>query len=348
MRLLPIIILSLTGSLAAGEATAYPLWDGQETVADYAKRVNLPATKTLDLGNGVKMELVLIPAGIFIMGTPEPTAVDEDGFHKRILTGQALLAVSATALLVILVVVIGKAVRKRQRPKFSLLWLLAMTVMAGSCVLGGLHWRQSAKGLADYQAAMARFKAASDNEKHAHLVTLPQPYYMGKYVVTQKQYQVVTGENPSCFKGNDNPVDHLIWDEAVDFCRKAASQTRQSIRLPKEPEWEFACRAGTTTTYNSGDAESDLARVGWYSSNSNSTSHPVGQKEPNAFDLYDMHGNICEWCMDSDPQGYGVLRGGSWESLPIGCTSAFRRKDSPAMRYMDTGFRVVVPVIGQP
>ena len=88
MRLLPLILM-LAGSLVAGEATpAYPLWDGSEPVAEYAKKVNLPPTTTLDLGNGVKMELVLIPAGKFIMGTPEPVAVDEDGFHSRILTGQ--------------------------------------------------------------------------------------------------------------------------------------------------------------------------------------------------------------------------------------------------------------------
>src|SRR5471032_832039 len=121
MRLLLLVILMLAGSLFAGEPTpAYPLWDGQESVADYAKKVNLPPTKTLDLGNGVNMELVLIPAGKFVMGTPEPVAVDEDGFRKKIVTGQALLAASAGALLVMLAVIIIQAVRKKRRPQVSL------------------------------------------------------------------------------------------------------------------------------------------------------------------------------------------------------------------------------------
>jgi len=146
MRRLPLLVLIVFGSIAAGEQQtqpAYPLWDGTESVADYATKVNLPPTKTLDLGNGVKMELVLIPAGKFVMGTPEPAPVDEEGFRKKIVTGQALLAASAVALVAILTVVIVQAIRKRQRPRYSLLWLLAMTVMAGGCVLSGLHWRNS-------------------------------------------------------------------------------------------------------------------------------------------------------------------------------------------------------------
>src|SRR4051812_32156489 len=125
MYVLPLIFFMLAGSLIASEQTCL-LWDGHESVAEYANRVNLPPTKTLDLGNGIKMELVLIPAGKFIMGTPEPAPVDEEGFHKKIVTGQALLAVSGVALLVMLTVITIVAIRKRQRPEYSLLWLLAM------------------------------------------------------------------------------------------------------------------------------------------------------------------------------------------------------------------------------
>jgi formylglycine-generating enzyme required for sulfatase activity len=374
MRLLPLILLLSPSWLIAAEP-AYPLWDGQESVEQYAKKVNLPPTQTIDLGSGVNLELVLIPAGKFIMGTPEPTPVDEDGFHKRILTGQVLLAVSGVALLVMLVVVIVRAVRKKQRPKYSLLWLLAMTVAAGGCVLSGVHWSQLVKGLEqaklDFIAAKARFDSAVQYEKPAHAVTLTQPFYMGKYDVTQEQYQQVVGTNPSNFKGKDNPVEQVSWDEAQTFCKKLTEQTKQTARLPTEAEWEYSCRAGTTTTYYSGDSEADLARVAWYSENSEETTYSVGQKEPNAFGLYDMHGNVWQWCQDryaddyygksvaENPQGPAqgtdrVMRGGSWFGDPVYCRSASRlwhNPDDPRWRVGDNflGFRVLVsPASTQP
>ena len=129
-------------------------------------------------------------------------------------------------------------------------------------------------------------------EHPAHPVTLTQPFYMGKYVVTQEQYQAVTGATPSTFKGNDNPVEQVSWDDAEAFCKKLSEQTKQAVRLPTEAEWEFACRAGTKTTYYSGDTDKDLDRVAWNDANSKNTTHPVGQKEANTFGLYDMHGNV--------------------------------------------------------
>ena len=361
MRLLLLILVMLAGTLVAGEPTAYPLWDGSESVAEYAKKINLPPTKTLELGNNVKLELVLIPAGKFVMGTPEPTPVDEDGFQKRIVTGQALLAASAGALLVMLVVVIIRAIRKRQTPKYSLLWLLAITITAGGCVLSGLHWRESVKTLAkvreDFITAKARFDAANKDEKPAHQVTLTQPFYMGKYDVTQEQYQAVMGSNPSQNKGKDNPVEMVSWDEAQDFCKRLTALTTQTVRLPTEAEWEFACRAGTTTMYYSGDSENDLNRVAWYSGNSNGTTQPVGQREANAFGLYDMHGNVWQWCEDWwDDSAYSksptensvgpthyachVMRGNFWGTGAMECRSAHRNLAvSPSSAL---GFRVVV------
>jgi len=358
------ILCALVPLLArAGEPGKYPLWDGQETIVQYAQRANLPPTKTLDLGNGVTLETVLIPAGEFVMGTPEPEPVDEEGFNKKVVVGQALLAAGGGVLLVLVGTVVVRAIRRRRRPQYSLARFLAMIVAAGGCVLSGMHWRQSVQTLAaakaDYAAAKARYDSASPDEKPAHPVTLTQPFYMGKYDVTQEQYQQVTGTNPSGFKGKNNPVEMVSWDDAQAFCKRLTEQTKQAVRLPTEAEWEYACRAGTTSTYHSGDTEADLARVGWYYANSTNTTHPVGQKEPNAFGLYDMHGNVWQWCQDwygenyygkseaENPQGpaqgaYRVLRGGSWYRHPLFCRSANRYRYYPVNRYIIIGFRVVV------
>jgi len=351
---------------ANAAARAWPLWDGKESVADYAKRVNLPPTETLDLGSNVKLELVLIPAGKFIMGTPEPVPVDEAGFKRKIITGQALLAASAGALLVMLAVVIVRAIRRKRRPQLSLGLLVLVTVTAGGCVLSGLHWRHSVQALetakAEYELAKARYARAEPEEKPAHPVTITQLFYMGRFPVTQEQYQQVMGTNPSHFKGMSNPVETVAWDDAQAFCKKMTEQTKQAVRLPTEGEWEFACRAGTRTIYHSGDTDADLGRVAWYSANSNNTTHPVGQKEANAFGLYDMHGNVMQWCQDrydedyygkseaENPQGPAqdafcfVMRGGAWEITPVGCRSARRGWSLPAdIRDNGLGFRIVVP-----
>ena len=365
MRLSPLIFLMLAGSLAASEpAPAYPLWDGVESVADYAKRVNLPATKTLDLGNGVKLELVLIPAGKFIMGTPEPMPVDEDGFYKKIVIGRALLAASVGTLLVMLAFVCFRAIRQKRRPQLSLGRLLMLTAVAGVAVLSGLHWRQSTYGLeqsrADYATAKPHYDFENPGENPAHPVTLTEPFYMEKYPVTQEQYMAVTGSNPSFFKGNDYPVETVSWDEAVDFCKRLRENSGLPVRLPTEAQWEYSCRAGTTTKFYSGDMEADLARVAWYTANSKNMTHPVGQKEPNPFGLYDMNGNVWQWCEDwrgndyysksaaYNPEGpmqgtLRVLRGGCWRRQFWGCRSAHRGANAPGSRREDYGFRIVAP-----
>ena len=348
MRLLPFFILAFATSLSASESvpsSVHPLWDGSESVVDYAKKINLPPTQTLDLGGGVKLDLVLIPAGKFMMGTPE---------HEKPVVGQIMFGISVGALFVVTMTLLIRARRKRIRPQFSMAFMLLMTFVASIGVWGGVRWHEALKHPDDFP-----------KEHPAHLVTLTQPFYMGKFSVTQEQYQAMTGATPSYFKGKANPVEQVSWDNAQAFCKKVTEQTKQAVRLPREAEWEFACRAGTTTTYHSGDAESDLARVAWYDVNSKNTTHPVGQKEANAFGLYDMHGNVWQWCQDcwdenyyskspaENPQGpdqgaLRVLRGGSCIGDHGLCRSAYRRRGGPGGRVIGWGFRVVVPAFRTP
>ena len=193
-----------------------------------------------------------------------------------------------------------------------------------------------------------------------HKVTLTQPFSLGTYEVTQEQYEKVMGTNPSYFKGPQNPVEKVSWDDAVEFCRKlselpAEKQAGYVYRLPTEAEWEYACRAGTTTEYSFGDSESELGAYAWYGQNSGRTTHPVGQKKPNAWGLYDMHGNVHEHCQDwygdhpsgsvTDPTGSAsgntrVLRGGHYSSSPFPAAKRVRG-DSPEYGYNYLGFRLV-------
>lgn len=182
---------------------------------------------------------------------------------------------------------------------------------------------------------------------------------MGKYTITQAQYQQVVGSNPSIFPGKDNPVEMISWVTAMEFCKKASNLSKRTIRLPTEAEWEFACRAGSNSNYSSGDDEAALQQAGWYNYNGQETTHPVGQKAPNKFNLYDMHGNVIQWCADwysdsyyktspsADPSGPAggavrILRGGSWLRGPMDCRSAFRAFLPPHRFSYGTGFRIVV------
>ena len=189
---------------------------------------------------------------------------------------------------------------------------------------------------------------------------VPKPYYIGKYLVTQEQYEVVMGKNPSRFKGSTRPVDSVTWDEAATFCVKVSETTGKKIRLPNEVEWEYACRAGTSEEFEFSNDEAALGDFGWYDPNSGKETHPVGQKKPNAFGLYDMHGNVWEWCSDIFPFPEGnilytkgdkqlnrtphVIRGGSCLCDAKVCSSSFRDAIAAANRYCDLGFRIVCEV----
>ncbi len=188
------------------------------------------------------------------------------------------------------------------------------------------------------------------------LVKIPgRVWSIGKYEVTQKEYQAVMGVNPSHFKGDENrPVENVSWYDAQAFCKKLTERERAAGRLPAgykytlptSKQWEIACRAGTTTKYCSGNTEADLSRVAWWKVNSGDKTHPVGTKEPNAWGIHDMHGNVREWCLGEYNRVYNrVCRGGYYGGGYYECKSSDVNYDNKDHRSTHLGFRVVlVPV----
>jgi formylglycine-generating enzyme required for sulfatase activity len=258
------------------ESGKFPLWDGKESIADYAKRAKLEPTLTLELG-GVKWEGMLIPAGRFVMGSPPGEAKTEK-------------------------------------------------------------------------------ESAIETQ---HKVTISEPFYLGKFELTQAQFEKVMGVNPSGTKGDNLPVHNVSWQDAQDFCGKVSRMVNRSAQLPTEAQWEYACRAGTTTAYHSGNQIADLNKVGWHGGNSGGKVHPCGEALPNAWGVYDMHGNIREFVRDlfldapladaTDPTGpkegdpkNHVVRGGAYTAnaaLALNCRAAVRR---PTENLAVTGFRIMV------
>jgi formylglycine-generating enzyme required for sulfatase activity len=202
-------------------------------------------------------------------------------------------------------------------------------------------------------------EAEGDEDEHPQRqVTLSQPFYLQTTPVTQGQWQRLRGENPSFFHecGEDCPVENVSWNDAQEFIKKLNQMEKtDQYRLPTEAQWEYACRAGSAWSFCFGDDEAELGKYAWYEGNSQKSPHPVGRLKPNARGLYDMHGNVYEWCQDwygeyhpgpvTDPKGpssgkYRVLRGGSWDGDAGDLRSAYRLRFHPGYRYGHVGFRV--------
>jgi formylglycine-generating enzyme required for sulfatase activity len=213
---------------------------------------------------------------------------------------------------------------------------------------------------------MGTEKGGRDNERPVHKVTFKYSFAMAKYEVTQELYHVVVGKNTAQFQGSRNGMDRVSWRDANAFCEKATKLLRDSklinateqIRLPSEAEWEYCCRAGTTTAWSFGDDINDLGKYSWFKDNSAKEDPPVGKKLPNAWGLYDMHGYVWEWCLDAwhpdykdaptdgsarepGPSGDRVLRGGAYPDPPDMQRSAYRHHADADKLSGAIGFRCI-------
>jgi formylglycine-generating enzyme required for sulfatase activity len=212
------------------------------------------------------------------------------------------------------------------------------------------------------------------NDETQHKVRITKPFYMGTTEVTQAQWKAVMGNNPSQFQGDNLPVETVSWNDCQEFLKKLSAKEGKTYWLPTEAEWEYACRAGTNSRFSFGNDDGDLHKYGNYCDKSNTNGFdwqdkehddghdktaPVGSYKPNSWGLYDMHGNVWEWCQDlyvedyyksspaADPTGptqsaFRVLRGGCWTFFPRLCRSSSRRRIDPDYRGSSIGFRVVV------
>ena len=204
-----------------------------------------------------------------------------------------------------------------------------------------------------------KLEQAEDHETPRHLVKFSKVFFMGKYQVTQAQWSAIMDKNPSEFKDDIRPVERVSWNDLQAFILKLnTKEETNKYRLPTEAEWEYAARAGSESSYTFGSATNILSQHAWYRNNSGGETHPVGQLNPNAWGLYDMHGNVHEWCQDwfdrkyysqspsNDPLGPSeglakALRGGDWGSEDWYCRCASRSLSSPDRRSDRLGFRLV-------
>ncbi|WP_407282257.1 formylglycine-generating enzyme family protein [Methanolobus sp. WCC1] len=191
-------------------------------------------------------------------------------------------------------------------------------------------------------------------------VTIKESFYLGKYQVTQKQWKTVMGNEPSCFEGDDRPVECITWNEVRNFIKRLNEmENTDKYRLPSEIEWEYACRAKIDSEYFFGSQDMELDEYAWYYLNSQDGTHPVGQKKPNPWGLHDMYGNVWEWCQNRYHRNYEealaegtawetvgsigiVLRGGGWVSYPEKCRSSCRSSFDSDYGSYSVGFRLLM------
>jgi len=255
------------------------------------------------------------------------------------------------AVVILLVVATGRFCSFAAKPEVDIefVYIVPGEFIMGTPLLG--------KDYYDYDAG----------EGPQHPVRISKGFYMGVTEVTQAQWKAVMGTNPSHFKGDDLPVETVSWYRAVSFCKKLSRIKGRRCRLPTEAEWEYACRAGSQAKFSFGDDLTMLDQYAWYDANSGRRTHPVARKKPNGFGLYDMHGNVNEWCSDwqgmagddsyqrgpmVDPTGpdrgmFRILRGGCWWTGGYPAEVFFCQCDAhsstyPHMRKNSTGFRVVM------
>jgi len=249
-----------------------------------AQGLGVPVEQDIEIGKGVKMTFVLIPAGEFLMGSP-PTSSPQE--LKNLFGGE-------------------------------------------------VRW---------YEAEFPQ-----------HRVKISRPFWLGKYEVTQEQWQAVMGNNPSNFQGRPkNPVEMVSWQDCQLFLKTLSEKLKKKFRLPTEAEWEYACRAGAATEFYFGNNVQALGDYAWTPQNAAGSTQPVGRKRPNAWGLHDMAGNVWEWCEDwfalydkqpqKDPKGppsgaARVVRGGSWSrDYPADFRCAYRCYNVPSYRDVNCGFR---------
>ena len=224
------------------------------------------------------------------------------------------------------------------------------------------------KGRYPASFTMGRQQGGRDNERPAHRVTFKHSFWVAKYEVPQNLWEAVMGSNPSRWKGPRNSVEMLSFDDAQTFCRKATELMRtaklirpdQTVRLPSEAEWEYVARAGTKTVYSFGDDAQDLDAYGWHTGNAAGNDPPVGAKKPNPWGLYDIHGYLWEWCLDTGRDNYQkapkngtpwldggdakrrMLRGGGWKDKAERLSSSFRLAAPKELKDAGVGLRCVL------